>query len=319
MRNIIYISWGAGAAIATVLMALHFLKKANYHDLSYKWIFLLLDTSLVVLTIAVYSYFYGKSRQAQIIMRKHSSVGAMLPRGKINFFNGKFLVPISIVLTFVVFMYIPDIVYAVILQQSNVQSECLRIGNILYSVGMSLDAIICLGLNKVVRIRFLKTICPGHYNRKVRPTLAHLQCGNARLSMIEMTSITQCVSSSVSTPSVLSPVGSALHSPVGSALHSAVGSVLNSPVESALHSPAESPSPFSSPKHLRVSSGASKDSYGQREKIKLTHLTPDMSPEMFLGHFAQNQTSRSKRSSRITAAIGEIKAQEQGYIQSKEQ
>ena len=144
--------WLFGILTTVTFIILHFIYNIHYFNISYRYIYPILDTVVVSNAIMVYSYIYIKrfNINKQILP---SDQDYALPSNSVGKQRKKrkFFVPFLILITFVLFVYIPDLIYFTNISLRNEDDWFTRVSTVLYSINMLLDAVIYIFLQRGVR------------------------------------------------------------------------------------------------------------------------------------------------------------------------
>ncbi|XP_057290178.1 uncharacterized protein LOC130612852 [Hydractinia symbiolongicarpus] len=160
--------WIFSIVLAVIFLCLKFLQNFDYLVFSYTYIYPVTDTIVVLHAIVVYSYIYKKCREnrkkkfreaSSLTIENNNNNNINLNNGiKSNSDQGKqkknnsFFIPSLIVVTFIIFVYIPDATYFIYMKFLNTYPEWLALGSmIFYSCGFVSDVSIYLLLNRNIR------------------------------------------------------------------------------------------------------------------------------------------------------------------------
>ena len=154
--------WILGTLTAVLFTVLYLIYAINYFDITYRYIYPILDTAVVLNALIVYTYIYFKialhnKRIRHInIHRQDISLPHQLNTDQSN--KQKFFVPILIVISFVVFIYIPDVIHFANMHILNEKKWFRRVSTFLYSLNMLSDAAIYIFLQRNIRKFILKKL-----------------------------------------------------------------------------------------------------------------------------------------------------------------
>ena len=154
--------WMIGIVTAILFVLLVKQYNVDYFDVSYRYIYPALDTAVVVNAVVVYTYIYivrcrmnksvpkfkKQTHQAENIPNENS----MSPKIKRSFYA-----PIIIVITYLVFLYIPDVVHFSNFEKLNHNQSFKRISTVLYSINMICDACVYIFFQpRFIRFMYLR-------------------------------------------------------------------------------------------------------------------------------------------------------------------
>ena len=152
--------WLVGIITVIMFTTLYFTYNVNYFDISYRYIYPVLDTAVVLTAIFVYSYIYVKLRRNKRCLPKFNR-SVHMDQCAVNRSNKrKFFAPFLILITFLVFIYIPDVIHFTNMHLLKNQVWFKRICAVLYAMNMISDATIYIFLQKSIRKVIVRTLTP---------------------------------------------------------------------------------------------------------------------------------------------------------------
>ena len=151
---IVFLIWFVSALITAIFTALYFIYSIPYFYISYRYIYPVLDTAVVLNAIVTYSYIYVKIRRSSNYIRIPSK---KMHRALPHQFTihrkrrQRFFVPVIILLTFILFVYIPDVIHFTNIHTVNNQKLFTRVSTVLYSINLVSDAAVYIFFQRGTR------------------------------------------------------------------------------------------------------------------------------------------------------------------------
>ena len=155
---LIIVLWIFGICVASSFLILTFAysvlpyKDKDYDDISQDYLYPILDTALVINALIVYTYIYIKLDRTNKLMPRFSRRSESQSSQKLlpclclirRRNNQKFFVPALIIVTFIIFVCIPDAIRSAI----TIPPMLKRIATSMYSINMISDVIIYIFFTK---------------------------------------------------------------------------------------------------------------------------------------------------------------------------
>ena len=146
--------WLFGILITVIFTMLYFIYSIDYYDISYRYIYPVLDTAVVLNAIIVYLYIFIKRvRSNKDLPHFRSS-----EQNKKITSKPKFFIPFLILFTYLIFLYIPDVIHFTNINSLNKKEWFTRLSTILYSLNMISDASIYIFLQRGVWRLYLREL-----------------------------------------------------------------------------------------------------------------------------------------------------------------
>lgn len=154
-KRLLIVTWCFGALIGIGISIAKVLFNYNWSPLFYMYIYPIFEISFIILAFSTYLFIflkYKKSCRVTVTRRSGSSLSDRRASNFQIFQKSKFFVPVLIILSFVIFMFIPDMVYLFIGIVNKKESEVLLASCwISYAVSNAVDACIYIFMKESVR------------------------------------------------------------------------------------------------------------------------------------------------------------------------
>ena len=164
-KYLLILTWVLSAIYTLTTCLMYKFVEFDWKAVAYKYIFPTLEFSFVVLTIITYSYIFHKFKKSRVIPTTSGSDMKQNVNAFTAFRNSKFFISVLLILTFLLFMVIPDLVYLFVGTVGGNKSPVLLTACwISYAISNLADACIYIFLQPDVKRHLWKKL---HFDRQL--------------------------------------------------------------------------------------------------------------------------------------------------------
>ena len=168
--------WVISFVLTVILWVFYQVEKIEYNDILYKYLFPICEGVFLIIAIVTYCYIIHTALRSRQSRKKVNVISHIVPvrssipqisqrttkdvekhRGRTFFKNSTFYVPTLLIITFIIFMILPDLVYMFSLYGAfSVNRNGKAIIFLTYFFSFTVDAFIYIFLSPAVRRAFMK-------------------------------------------------------------------------------------------------------------------------------------------------------------------
>ena len=161
-------TWVVSIVSGAAFIVLHYFIEFDYMKVLFMYIYPTLNSIMIVTSTIAYILIYRKYKQSE-----NRSRGELQRRAK----NSKFYIPTLLIITFFIFIVIPDttvLIYFIILKKDSKILHSVFI--ISYTLALKIDATIYIFFQKAVRELLLRKVCTLHKRKEMSSSSSSGTC-----------------------------------------------------------------------------------------------------------------------------------------------
>lgn len=150
-KKLLYGTWVIGLCLSVIVSLLHYFDEFVWEDIFFKYFYPILGWTFIIIASITYGFIFCKFKTSTITRRRNSITQV--------FRKSRFYLPFSLILTFLVFIVIPDMVYLFIgIINGNETDLLLAVCWISYAISNMVDAWIYIFMQPKVRKLLMKMV-----------------------------------------------------------------------------------------------------------------------------------------------------------------
>ena len=177
-RIICYIMWGCSIFAGAIFITLKYTLKFEEKSVHFPYTHSLMNSAMIIIFVVTYGLIYKKFKRSERI-----STITLHRRAT----NSKFYIQTLLIVTFIVFMVLPDaitFVYVTILKrESHLLTAAVSIS---YTVSVIMDATIYIFLQKPIRKIMVRKVCRSMKHLQSKSNIDSIDAATIRMRKITM-------------------------------------------------------------------------------------------------------------------------------------